>query len=162
MSKKLITITKGASAKDVSDAIGKFLDEEEIIKRPVLINGTDERLSEINDENVLAISVAEGGAMGCPGQIVIAEGMGDHVDFIEFFDAGKLQEIFPWFAEVRNWIFGQLENIDSGWHYIDMGAGNNLFIENKAYDRIGIDFENRYCLDIYRYWKAIVSKYYRR
>ncbi|GEM_PF-5855158 len=105
------------------------------------VEGTPKRLKTVVKSNVLAVSVALEGAMGLPGQVVIAERFPDRIDFIEFYDYDKLFKVFPWFGEVTNWLGGCADNIDSDWKFIYLGFGNNLFLRNDVYDMAKDDID---------------------
>ena len=123
------------------------------------VEGTSKRLKSVVKENVLAVSVALEGAMGAPGQVVIAEKISDHIDFIEFYDYSKLMKKFPWFDEVTNWLGGRAENYDSKWTFIYMGYGNNLFVRNDVYAVIEDDIDPEAEVGwLYNNWYQILTK----
>ncbi|MBR6332472.1 MAG: hypothetical protein IKR78_05025 [Dehalococcoidales bacterium] len=105
------------------------------------VEGTPERLNAIEKSNVLAVSVALEGAMGMPGQVVIAESFPDRIDFIEFYDYDKLFQVIPWFSEVTDWLGGMADNYDPEWTFIYLGFGNNLFVRNDVFAVIKDDID---------------------
>ena len=123
------------------------------------IEGDKKRLKAVVKDNVLAVSVALEGAMGLPGQIVIAENVADHIDFIGFYDQDKLIKTFPWFDEVRNWLGGRAENYDPGWTFIYLGYGNNLFVRNDVFDKIKDDIDPDAEVGwLYNNWELILRR----
>ena len=103
--------------------------------------------------NPIALSVAEGGAMGSPGNIEIVESDGAAYYFnISCFHYDTLKIISPSLIEC---LYGDPEE----WKHIDLGAGNHLFLIEpycndfcerlKVYGRVGPSW-------IYQNWKRIV------
>lgn len=103
--------------------------------------------------NPIALSVAEGGAMGSPGNIEIVESDGAAYYFnISCFHYDTLKIISPSLIEC---LYGDPED----WKHVDLGAGNHLFLIEPYYN----EFRERLKLYgkvrpswIYQNWKRIV------
>ena len=103
--------------------------------------------------NPIALSVAEGGAMGSPGNIEIVESGGAAYYFnISCFQYETLKAISPSLVEC---LYGDPED----WKHVDLGAGNHLFLIESYYE----EFCERLKLYgkvspswIYQNWKRIV------
>jgi hypothetical protein len=101
----------------------------------------------------IALSVAEGGAMGSPGNIEMVESDGAAYYFnISSFHNDTLNIISPSLIEC---LYGDPED----WKHVDLGAGNHLFLIEPYYN----EFRERLKLYgkvrpswIYQNWKRIV------
>jgi hypothetical protein len=82
----------------------------------------------------IAFSYAEGGAMGCPGQVLIVDNKLDVYDFSLYdLEEDDVIKIIPIVYECQ---WGGYRNIvpPRGWNYEDLGAGNHLFVADAIYE----------------------------
>lgn len=82
----------------------------------------------------IAFSMAEGGAMGSPGQVIIVDERLDVYDFyLHNMEKEDVTKIIPALFECH---WGGWGNIIPafGWKYADLGAGNHLFVADAIYE----------------------------
>ncbi|MBR5430100.1 MAG: hypothetical protein IK116_06180 [Firmicutes bacterium] len=126
--------------------------------RSRLTEADAERLAGVDTRRVLAVSVAEGGAMGCPGQIILAVAGEAETEFLCFYDKNLLEQIFPWFAAVEDWAPGRVRNLAEGWRYVDLGMGNHLFLPEAVYKKVRANFAGERPSHIYQKWMPTVER----
>ena len=96
----------------------------------------------INYEDVVFFSLAEGGAMGCPGEVLVATKKNNEVRWycfntmVDSFE--DLCSIYPPLKTFDCGIFGEASGIQDGWNHVDLGMGNHLLVRE---DYIA-DFQN--------------------
>ena len=81
-------------------------------------------------EHIVAISIAESGAMGNPGNIIFITDEKELYETNYIYD-GKVKEIFKVFSilhQCTDFIFGKNNESPIGWEYTYLGAGNHLFL----------------------------------
>lgn len=112
-------------------------------------------------EHIVAISIAESGAMGNPGNIIFITDEKELYETNYIYD-GKVKEIFKVFSilhQCTDFIFGKNNESPIGWEYTYLGAGNHLFLLEwvdilfyKIVDRNALES------DIYAVWVETVMK----
>ncbi len=88
-------------------------------------------------ENARYFAIAEGGAMGCPGEINILTAEGRHYCMNYMYgdiDLDKFGEVFPVFKQCRGGMFGSTDRVPDGWHYLYLGMGNHLIVEASVFN----------------------------
>ena len=86
----------------------------------------------------IAFSYAEGGAMGCPGQVLIVDDKLDVYDFSLYdLEEDDVIKVIPIVYECQ---WGGYRNIvpPRGWNYEDLGAGNHLFVADAIYEEFAV------------------------
>ena len=81
-------------------------------------------------EHIVAISIAESGAMGNPGNITFLTDEKKLYETNYIYD-GKVKEVFKVFSilhQCSDYLFGENNEIPAGWKYTYLGAGNHLFM----------------------------------
>lgn len=147
---------------DVLDVIPLFLDEYPLTRK---------NLEELKKEDICALMYAEGGAMGCPGEVCIID-----VNGRKYFNHGIYsdEECDISQIEVIDTYFEGFEHIDGigapdykdcsingeSWKYINLGFGNHLFVRRDFWfehgDRItNVDIGKRYTN-----WKRLIKERY--
>jgi hypothetical protein len=89
-------------------------------------------------ENARYFAIAEGGAMGCPGEINILTLEGRHFCMNYAYgdiDLNKFGEVFPVFKQCRFGMFGSTSGVPDGWHYLYLGMGNHLIVEESVFNK---------------------------
>lgn len=85
------------------------------------------------------VMLAEGGAMGEPGAVVIVEKQihnvrVSHANYCRGdFDMDKFAKIFPPLQTFNCGLFGNVSGIPRGWRHVDLGAGNHLLVRKGIY-----------------------------
>ncbi|MBR3382022.1 MAG: hypothetical protein IKG85_03155 [Clostridia bacterium] len=82
--------------------------------------------------------IAEGGAMGEPGGIIILteDGTVYHANYC-FGDLKweTIQHAFPIIEQCRFGMFGIDSEVPNGWNYVNLGMGNHLIVRQDRYDK---------------------------
>ena len=108
----------------------------------------------------VAFSVAEGGAMGSPGQVIIIDEKLNVYDFwLHEMEKGCAREIIPTLYECH---WGGWNNIIPafGWNYVDLGFGNHLMVIDSIYEKFS-EIANGRCKskgELYQQWISIVKE----
>lgn len=89
--------------------------------------------------DIVLVMLAEGGAMGEPGAVVIVEKQIHNVRVSHAnyccgdFDMDKFAKIFPPLQTFNCGLFGNVSGIPRGWRHVDLGAGNHLLVRKGIY-----------------------------
>ena len=121
---------------------------------------TEERLEKIDPFNIIAVTIAEQGAMGSPGQIIIAECTEAGLEFLYTYDIQPLLTLLPWVKDVRWSLDGTAKRVDPEWRAVDLGMGNHMLILNAVWSAVKGDLQGKRPSEIYGCWKDAVIKYY--
>ena len=117
---------------------------------------TEENFTKYIPLDPIAFSMAEGGAMGSPGEVIIVDKNSDIYNFwLQGVEHETAKKIIPTLFECKFGIFGHSKPA-SGWHYFDLGAGNHLLIKDDLYNdfhpkAVEIDYERRPAM-LYQRW----------
>lgn len=132
-------------------------------KDAIIFNGlTESKLDQINYDDVLAFTVAEGGAFGRAGNIelVVLENskpMGYQTNpLYGGLNISALYKVIPWLKKLYV-AFSFTENIPSDWFYIDMGFGNHLFIRDNFKEEAWGKLDGKKPSEIYNSWKDLLA-----
>lgn len=124
-----------------------------------MINLTKQNYKEHIPLDIVALSFAEGGAMGCPGNVEIVTF--DQNFYCFNYCYGDLEEdkIYSICPELRECSFGPFghNKIPKGWKYYYLGAGNHLIISGRVcrdFDRANV--EGLEDVDLYQTWLDIL------
>lgn len=146
----------------ILDTLKEIL-ERERHEEPIELD--KDNIKDINFDEVIAITVAEGGAMGEPnGLLVVDENMKLYHSNFAFgnFKPEELKEKFP--------IIGgfacppdKINELDLGWKWFNLGAGNALLIKDKYYEyfkdrvesELGKDYKKG---ELYQRWYELLKK----
>lgn len=84
----------------------------------------------------VAFSVAEGGAMGCPGRVIIIDEKNNVYDFyMHELEKEDLMKILPDLYESKRAVLG-IDPSTSGWNRVYLGMGNHLMVADSIYDEL--------------------------
>lgn len=122
---------------------------------------TKDRFAQIDPLNILAVTIAEPGAMGSPGQIIIAEYTEDSLEFLYTYDFQSLLTLLPWVSNIRWSLDGSAKHVDPDWRSVDLGMGNHMLILNAVWSAVKVDFEGKRPSEIYGHWRDALVKYYK-
>ena len=96
---------------------------------------TKENYSQYLPITPVAFSVAEGGAMGCPGRIIIIDEKNNVYDFyMHELEKEYVMKILPALYESKRAVLG-IDPSTSGWKRVYLGMGNHLMVAESIYER---------------------------
>ena len=81
-------------------------------------------------------SLAEGGAMGEPGRVLFFDNEGQSYYFNYVYgnvDMRNVAKLFPVLSECSFGLFGIDSQVPEGWHYVNLGMGNHLIVNDAVY-----------------------------
>lgn len=118
----------------------------------------------INYEDIVFFSLAEGGAMGCPGEVLVATKKNNKVKWycfntmVDSFE--DLCSIYPPLKTFDCGIFGEASGIQDGWNHVDLGMGNHLLVREdyivafqNAVDELHVESLG----EVYASWRGIAQ-----
>ena len=88
-------------------------------------------------DGILFFSIAEGGAMGVPGEIIVINKRPEAYVLESVFgdvDVGEVEKLFPVLGQCRFGIFGYDTEGPEGWNYVNLGMGNHLLVADEVFD----------------------------
>ena len=95
---------------------------------------TEENYAQHIPLNPIAFSMADGGAMGSPGEVIIVDKESNIYRFwLQGVEYETAKRIIPTLFECEFGMRGH-NRPASGWHYFDLGAGNHLLIKDDLYN----------------------------
>ena len=95
---------------------------------------TEENYTKYIPLDPIAFSMAEGGAIGSPGEVIIVDKNNDIYNFwLQGVEHETAKRIIPVLFECEFGMRGHNRPV-SGWHYFDLGAGNHLLIKDDLYN----------------------------
>jgi len=124
-----------------------------------------ENIKRIEPENVVFMSIAESGAMGSPGGVIFAVYAENQVKWFDFnyLYGDNIEEIWslmPALSNMKVVGIGKVEGLDESWKYVDLGAGNHLFVRGDVYQKFISEVKRRKLTGrgkLYRPWPNIVE-----
>lgn len=123
---------------------------------------TKDNYKQYHLNDVVAISVAQPGAMGDPGSIKILSSKGEKYYANPWHDNISVESVYcvcPLLSHIRISVIGCISK-PIGWHEIYLGCGNHLFINDTIYSQfqLGVKYlENKEPYDLYNEWMGIVQ-----
>ena len=96
-------------------------------------------IKHLHSKDIQMVMLAEGGAMGEPGAVVIVEKQKSdvrisHANYCyDDFDMDKFAKMFTPLQTFDCGLFGHATSIAPGWHHVDLGAGNHLLLCDAIY-----------------------------
>ena len=125
-----------------------------------IISLTKENYKQYLPITPIAFSVAEVGAMGYPGRVIIIDEKNDVYDF-NLHELGKddVMKILPTLYESKRAVLG-IDPSTSGWNRVYLGMGNHLMVADSIYDELREIALNRYKYfgigELYQHWIGVV------
>ena len=116
-----------------------------------------EAYDSVEPEEIVAFSLAEGGAMGCPNEMIFVRRKDGMVEFLESWVNERITELVPWLAELRCSSPG-VSGTGRGWRHVDLGAGNHLFLQTALYKSVSPKFKGLHPSRIYQAWPDAVAE----
>ena len=110
----------------------------------------------------VAFSVAEGGAMGCPGRVIIIDDKNNIYDFyLHELEKENVMKILPALYESKRAVLG-IDPSTSGWNRVYLGMGNHLMVADSIYDELREITLSRYKYfgigELYQHWIGVVQE----
>lgn len=108
----------------------------------------------------VAFSVAEGGAMGCPGRVIIIDEKNNVYDFyMHELEKEDLMKILPDLYESKRAVLG-IGPSTSGWNRVYLGMGNHLMVADSIYERFNEFAKSLWQSrgSLYQQWIGIVQE----
>ena len=88
--------------------------------------------------DVVFLSVAEGGAMGCPGELLVATKNEQGIKWYRFnMMVDRFDDLCTFYPPLKTFncgIFGMASGIQEGWNHVDLGCGNHLLVRDDYHD----------------------------
>ncbi len=104
-------------------------------------------------ENLIAFSLAEFGAMGCPNEVIFVFHEEDSARFLFTSTEDCITDYVPWLATLKCDLFGIVRGVGAGWAHVDLGMGNHLFLVKEVYDLLKKRIEGKSPPEIYQTWR---------
>ena len=130
---------------------------------PIVFTGlSEEQIRNMDYEDIIAFTIAEGGAMGNPGNVEIISYANERLIGYETnpsyggLPLYKLYKAIPWLERLAVGL-GYVDNIGEGWNHIYTGYGNHLFVRDFIFDGLKDKIEGKKPSDIYVSWKKLVA-----
>ena len=110
----------------------------------------------------VAFSVAEGGAMGHPGRVVIIDEKSTVYDFyLHELEKDDVMKILPALYESKREVLG-IDPSTSEWKRIYLGMGNHLMVADSIYNELREIALSRYKYfgigELYQHWMGVVQE----
>lgn len=131
-------------------------------KRIVL---TDDNIKNIKPDMLIAITIAEGGAMGDPGAVELVD-KDMRIYCTHFGEIGKenLERVIP-FLKTLGIGLGEVDGLPKEWDYLYTGYGNYLFILPKYKEKVLEYVQEKYkdtgmpiTVELYSHWYEALEK----
>ena len=112
--------------------------------------------------DVVYLLFSESGAMPQPGTVYFITRQGRLYGFDYLYGDVELDDILPLFpplAQSRFVAFGSGSTVPPGWHYLYLGVGNHLMIDESVYPEFQeqlIDYRNN--LEVLRDWRILARR----
>ena len=147
----------------VGEPYPDFLNENSFVKEEL----TRELLQEIDKTKLVALMYAEGGAMGMPGHIEIVDD--DNVRYVAetlYVENPKVTQfevtaLFDGFEHVEGFASGEFDWKQLNgecWLYLNLGAGNHLYIRKDFYHKYGSRILAARDVERYRNWMKLIKE----
>ena len=121
---------------------------------------TKENYSQYLPITPVAFSVAEGGAMGHPGRVVIIDETNNVYDFyLHELEKEDVMKILPALYESKRAVLG-IDPSTSGWNRVYLGMGNHLMVADSIYERFNESSKSLWQSrgSLYQQWIGIVQE----
>ena len=100
-----------------------------------IISLTKENYKQYLPITPIAFSVAEGGAMGCPGRVIIIDDKNNVYDFyLHELEKEDVMKILPALYGCKRAVLG-IDPSTSEWRRVYLGMGNHLMVAEPIYER---------------------------
>ncbi len=117
-----------------------------------------EEYDRIDSKEIAAFSLAEGGAMGCPNEVILVRKEGKTTEFLTTYVNSRLQELIPWLDRLHCAPMGKASGLGEGWEHVDLGMGNHLFLGQEVSRLVLPAFRGMRPSEIYVTWEDAVAE----
>ena len=117
-----------------------------------------EAYDQVKPEEIFAFSLAEGGAMGCPNEIIFVREREGMVEYLVSSVNEGISKLVPWLDSLNCGLFGEVSGVGEGWKHVDLGMGNHLFLREELYIKVNPKFEGMRPPEIYQAWRDAVAE----
>lgn len=118
----------------------------------------------ITYSDIVFLSIAEGGAMGCPGELLVATKDTQRAKWYRFnMLCDKFDDLCSFYPPLKTFdcgIFGMASGIQEGWNHVDLGCGNHLLVRDdysNAFDMVVKILKPKSPGEIYASWRGIAQ-----
>ena len=125
---------------------------------------TKDNIKEINYEDIIAVTIAESGAMGEPnGFYAVDKNL--NVYHLNFYftdiDGRDIVQVFP-LLKTFKCFFGYVKKLDEDWNSFNMGYGNYLIVRKSIYYKVNLSIEkilgkNWMVSELYKKWYDVIK-----
>lgn len=125
---------------------------------------TEKSFEMIAYSDIVFLSIAESGAMGCPGEMLVAtkNNLGTKwYCFNMMFD--RFDDLCSFYPPLKTFdcgIFGLASGIQEGWNHVDLGCGNHLLVRddyNDAFETVLKILKPKSPGEVYASWRGIAQ-----
>ncbi len=112
-------------------------------------------LSTVPYDKIRYFSLAEGGAMGCPGEVLMVTSEGEVYQANYCYgdiSYGDLVAAFPTLGMCEFPLFGVGTVMPEGWNYVALGMGNHLVVHDDVYPELKKKIVGLRPCEIYQKW----------
>ena len=126
-----------------------------------IISLTMDNYKEYLPISMVAFSVAEGGAMGSPNEVIIVDKDNNRFSFyLNNMEVSAIDEIVPVLHQCMSVHLEQPLSAAPGWNSEDLGMGNHLFVADEIYPKFA-QMRKPYRFNLgklYQDWAKMVAK----
>lgn len=119
----------------------------------------NENANEINEKNIMFLTLAEWGAMGEPNAIEVITKTNDEIRLYHSstsnFTIPKIYETFSILKDLKCGLLGVVTGVPEAFIHIDTGAGNHLFVNKVISEEFKQKIKDYRPEEIYTRWYAI-------
>ena len=120
---------------------------------------TEENINDIIPGDLIAVTIAENGAMGDPGAVeLVNKELDVYCTHFGEIEKTKLEAAIP-FLKSLGVFFGQVDGLSEDWEYLYAGYGNYLFLRPGLKDKVCDYIHDHYkdtglpeMVELYSHW----------
>lgn len=113
-------------------------------------------------EKIWFFKIAEGGAMGSPGDVTFITNDGTVYGFNYIYADMTFDDVrafFPTITKCMFAMFGKGSIVPKGWKYVNLGMGNHLLVSEEIYDEFSIEVKDvKKVSEMYAVWQDKAHK----